>query len=158
MSSPSSTPAADHRYLEDFSVGESFTTAEATLTREECLAFAERYDPQPFHLDDEAAKQSLFKRLSASAWLTLAVAMRLIVKSGFLHHSGIVGAGADELRFLAPVYPGDTLRVESEIVELLLAPSGKRFGRMRVQNRVLNQDGVCVVSFMPNLTVPMRPG
>lgn len=157
MASSFLTPAGDHRYLEDFSVGQRFTTAEATLTHEECLAFAERYDPQPFHLDDEAAKRTLFKRLSASAWLTMAVAMRLIVESGFLRHSGIVGAAVDEVRFLAPVYPGDTLRVESEIVELLPALPGKRFGRIRVRNRVLNQDDVCVISYIPNLTVPMRP-
>ena len=145
-----------HHYLEDFRLGEKFTTAEATLTREECLAFAKAYDPQPFHLDEDAAKNSLFKRLSASAWLTLAVAMRLIVQSGFLRDNGIIGAGADEVRFLAPVYPGDTLRVESEIVEIIPAPPGKRFGRIRTQNRVLNQNGICVISYMPNLTVPMR--
>ena len=149
--------ATEHRYLEEFSTGECFVTGEHTLTREECLAFARSYDPQPFHLDDEAATKTLFKRLSASAWLTMSVAMRLIVQSGFLHESGIIGAGADELRFLAPVYPGDTLRVESEIVEIVAAAPGKRFGRLRVFNRVLNQDGTCVISFVPNLTVPVRP-
>jgi acyl dehydratase len=144
-------------YFEDFAVGDKFTTGEATVSREESLAFAKLYDPQPFHLDDEAAKNTLFKRLSVSAWMTLAVAMRLIVQSGFLKQSGIVGAGADELRFLAPVYPGDTLRVESEVVQLIAPPPGKRYGRMRVSNRVLNQDGTAVVTFVPNLTVPMRP-
>ena len=147
--------ATEHRYLEEFSIGDRFTTADYTLAREECLAFAQSYDPQPFHLDDEAAKTTLFKRLSVSAWLTMAVAMRLIVQSGFLRESGIIGAGADELRFLAPVYPGDTLRVESEVIEIIPAAAGKRFGRLRVLNRVLNQDDVCVISFMPNLTVPI---
>ena len=149
--------ATEHHYLDEFSVGEKFTTGEHTLTREECLAFARSYDPQPFHLDEEAAKTTLFKRLAASAWLTMGVAMRLIVQSGFLHESGIIGAGTDELRFLAPVYPGDTLHVESEIIEIIPAPAGKRFGRLRVFNRVLNQDGTCVISFIPNLTVPVRP-
>lgn len=148
--------ALEHRYLEDFSVGDTFVTAPYTLTREECLAFARSYDPQPFHLDDEAAKDSLFKRLAASAWLTMGVAMRLIVQSGFLRDSGIIGTGADELRFLAPVYPGDTLRVESEIIEIVPPAPGKRFGRLRTLNRVLNQDGRCVLSFMPSLTVPTR--
>lgn len=148
--------ALEHQYLEEFSVGEKFVTAEHTLTREECLAFARSYDPQPFHLDDEAAKTTLFKRLSASAWLTMAVAMRLIVQSGFLRENGIIGAGTDEVRFLAPVYPGDILRVESEIIEIVPPAAGKRFGRVRALNRVLNQEGTCVISFMPNLTVPSR--
>jgi len=149
--------AGSPRYLEDFHLGDRFVTAEATLSREECIAFARQYDPQPFHLDDAAAAKSLFKKLSASAWLTLAVAMRLIVESGFLRESGVVGTGTDEMRFLAPVYPGDTLHVESEVLELIPAPAGKRFGRMRIQNRVFNQDGVCVVSYIPNLSVEARP-
>lgn len=149
--------ATSQRYLEDFSVGDRFVTAEATLSREECIAFARAYDPQPFHLDDEAAARSIFKRLSASAWLTLGVAMRLVVQSGFLKETGILGVAMDEMRFLAPVYPGDSLHVESEILELTQPASGKRFGRMRIRQRVMNQDGVCVVSYIPNVSVELRP-
>jgi acyl dehydratase len=145
------------RFFEDFKVGDRFVSAQATLTREECLAFARSYDPQPFHLDDAAAESSMFGRLSASGWQTAAVTMRLIVESGFLRGTGVLGTGIDELRWLAPVYPGDTLRVESEIVELVPDAREKPRGRMRIRVDVYNQENVRVMSHVANLTVGYKP-
>jgi acyl dehydratase len=145
------------RYFEDFSVGDRFVTGEATLSRSDCLDFARRYDPQPFHLTDEAAEASLFGKLSASGWMTAAVAMRLAIESGFLRGPGMVGAGIDHLRWLAPVYPGDTLHAEGEILELAPSAAGKRHGRLRLRMRTLNQHGTCVMEHTATLSVSMRP-
>jgi len=144
------------RFFDDWHVGDRFVSGEATLSREECLDFARRYDPQQFHLDDAAAAASIFRALAASGWLTAALTMRLIVESGVMRGTGVIGAGVDELRWLAPVYPGDTLHVESEVVDLVPNPEGKRFGRMRVRNVTINQHGVAVMSQIANLTVSKR--
>jgi acyl dehydratase len=144
------------RYFDEFEVGEKFVSPEATLTREECLDFARRYDPQPFHLDDEAAAASVFRKLSASGWHTAAIAMRLVVDSGFMRGPGLFGVGIDELRWLAPVYPDDTLHVEGAIVELTPNSAGKRFGLIRIATRVINQNGICVMSYIANLSARMR--
>ena len=145
------------QYFEDFAIGDSFTTQSYNLSREECVAFAQMYDPQPFHVDEKAAEQSFFKRLAASGWHTAAVIMRLIVRSGFLQTTGILGTGIDELRWLAPVYPGDTLHVTGEIVNLDADSKGRPFGRLRVQLHAINQNEVRVMSEIANLTVAMRP-
>ena len=144
------------RYFGEFAVGEKFVTPQMTLTREECLEFAKRWDPQPFHLDDAAAAASIFRKLSASGWHTAAAAMRLLVDSGFMRGPGLFGVGIDELRWLAPVYPDDTLHVEGEIIELIPNRAGKRFGLMRIDTRVINQNGVCVMSYIANLSARMR--
>lgn len=90
------------RYFDEGSVGDIFVTGEMTLTREECLEFARRYDPQPFHVNDAAGEASIFGGLAASGWLTGAATMRLIVDSGVMRGPGILGAGVDDLRWLAP--------------------------------------------------------
>jgi acyl dehydratase len=145
------------RYFEDFRVGDKFTTPSASLSREESIEFARAYDPQPFHLEDAAAEASLFRKLAASGWLTTAITMGLIVRSGFLRGPAVLGIGIDDLRWLAPVYPGDTLRVEGEVLELIGDTAGKRRGRMRVQIDTINQDNVRVMSYVANLSVIMRP-
>jgi acyl dehydratase len=145
------------RYFEDFSVGERFETASATISREEAIAFATSYDPQPFHLDEEAARTSMFGKLVVSGWQTAALAMRLIVQSRVLEATGIVGTGVDEVRWFAPVAPGDTLRVRGEIVALTPLPGGKRRGTMRVLTQALNQNDAIVYSAIPTLVLPMRP-
>jgi acyl dehydratase len=144
-------------YFEDFAVGDTFATQSYTLSREECVAFARMYDPQPFHLDDKAAQESIFRRLAASGWHTAAVIMRLIVRSGFLEKAGILGTGIDDLRWLAPVFPGDTLHVTGEIIALDPDLKGRPFGRMRVQLYAINQNDVRVMSEIANLTVGFRP-
>jgi len=144
------------RFFEDFRVGETFESGVATLTRDDCLAFARAYDPQPFHLDDDAGNASMFGKLTASGWLTAALTMRLIVDSGYLRGPGVLGVGIDELRWHAPVYPNDTLRVRGEILALTPDPHGKPRGRMRVRINVYNQDDALVMSEIANLTVSKK--
>ena len=144
-------------YFDDFKVGDSFVTDTFTVTRQESIDFARMYDPQPFHLDDAAGKASMFKRLATSGWHTAAIIMRLIVRAGFLRKTGILGTGIDELRWLAPVFPGDTLHVNGEVISLEPDPKGRPFGRMRVQLHAINQDDVRVMTEIANLTVATRP-
>ena len=102
-------------YLEDFAVGQTFGSGRWRVDEERIKSFAAEFDPQPFHLDEEGAKLSLFGGLSASGWHTAALTMRLLVESELKPAGGIVGAGFDEFRWPHPVRPGDELRLESEI-------------------------------------------
>ena len=145
------------RFFDDFNVGDTFTTDAFPLTRDETLEFARQFDPQPFHLDDAAAQRSVFGKLSASGWHTAALTMRAIVKSGVMRGTGILGTGIDDLRWMAPVYPGDALHVEGEIVSLAPNPDGKPYGRIRVRLTTVNQNGVPVMSQIANLTAIKRP-
>jgi len=143
------------RYFEDFGEGDTFESETFTLSREEIIAFAKLYDPQPFHIEDAAAAESFFGRLVASGWQTAAVTMRLIVRSGAFE-GGVVGAGVDELRWSVPVGPGDTLRVRGEVVEKKSLP-GKRRGFVRFRMETFNQENVPVMTMFTNCIVPMRP-
>src|ERR1700743_3814119 len=102
-------------YLEDFTVGRRFTSTGHTLDAEQIKAFARQFDPQPFHIDEEAAKGSFFHGLAASGWHTASITMSLLVKSGMPIAGGLIGAGG-ELTWPRPTRPGDTLTVESEIM------------------------------------------
>ncbi len=144
------------RYFEDFQIGDAFETARFELSEKESLAFASLYDPQPFHLDSAAARAGVFGELTASGWQTTAITMRLIVQSGVLRATGIIGTGIDDLRWLAPVRPGDTLRVRGEVVEKAGWPGKKLRGTMRVRLHTLNQSDVVVMSQIANLMVAMR--
>ena len=107
------------RYFEDFAVGQTFTSAKPLrVDKDDIFAFAKKYDPQPFHLDEEAARQSIFQGLSASGWHTAAITMRLINDSDFKAAGGTIGLGFEGMRWPIPVRPGDELRIESEILEL----------------------------------------
>src|ERR1700682_2931930 len=106
------------RYFEDWKVGERLVTSSRTLQEAEIVAFAREYDPQDFHLDPEAAKNSPFGRLVASGWQTTALTMRLIVESGIFGRHGGIGLGVDELRWLQTVYPGGTLRAVFRVERL----------------------------------------
>jgi acyl dehydratase len=145
------------RFLEDFNVGDSFDSAGHTVTAHESEAFARAYDPQPFHLDEESAKRSIFRGLTASGWLTAAVTMRLTVDAGMLRETGIIGMGIDDLRWLAPVRPGDTLRVRGEVVEKIRREGDSKRGTLRVLLHTINQDGVVVMSEIANVIVPVKP-
>jgi len=145
------------RYFDEFAVGDAFESAAYELTLDESLAFATAYDPQPFHLDARAAAGSVFRELVASGWHTAAITMRLIVESAVLKQTGVVGTGIDELRWLAPVKPGDTLRVRGEIVEKMPWPGSKSRGKLRVRVVTLNAAGVEVMTQIANLIVPIRP-
>ena len=144
------------RYFEDWKVGERLVTSSRTLQEAEIIKFAREYDPQDFHLDPEAAKNSPFGRLVASGWQTTALTMRLIVESGIFGRRGGVGLGVDELRWLKPVYPGDTLHVVSE-VESMRANPEKPSGICRFKLTTLNQDEVAVMTHVAIVLVPKRP-
>ena len=143
-------------FLDDFTVGEKFETGEYTVTAEEGLAFARAYDPQPFHLDANAARRSVFGGLAISGWHTTAITMRLIVESGVMRETGIIGTGIDELRWHAPVKPGDTLHVRGELIEKLRSKRRPDRGTVRFRIETLNQHGDVVMSQIPNLVVPAR--
>lgn len=138
------------RYLEDFSVGEKSAFGRYEVTREEVIAFASKYDPQPFHLDDEAAaKHPFFGRLSASGWHTCGMAMRMMVEHWTEQQSPSLGSpGVDELRWLKPVYPGDTLRMEGEIIEVRPSQSRPEMGSVRTRYTLFNQHDEPVMRFI----------
>jgi acyl dehydratase len=144
-------------YFEDLAVGQKSTTASIRLTVDEIKEFARRYDPQPFHLDEAAAKATIFGGLAASGWHSAALLMRLIVESGPPLAGGIVGSGIDELRWLRPVRPGDELHAELEVLELRPSTAHPTQGRVRMRNTLLTADGVPVMSLIANITVPRRP-
>ena len=143
--------------LEDFAVGRTFGSGTVTVDPARLKAFAAEFDPQPFHLDEQAAGSSLFGGLVASGWHTAALTMRLLVEGDIKVAGGLIGAGVEEIRWPRPVRPGDTLRVESEVLEV--RPSGSRPDRgiVRVRSTTLNQDGEPVMVQVASLIVPRRP-
>ena len=143
------------RYLEDFAPGQLYTGAtRARVEPERIVAFAAEFDPQPFHLDKNAAAASLFKGLAASGWHTAALTMRLLVESDLKPAGGIVGAGFDELRWPMPVRPGDELCVENEILEVRPLTSRADMGLVKVRTTTFNQKGEAVQISIGNLFVP----
>jgi acyl dehydratase len=135
-------------YFEDIVVGARNAFGSYSVTREEVLDFARRYDPQPFHLDDEAAAQTHFGRLSASGWHTCAMVMAMVVENlQATKQAGLGSPGLDELRWLKPVYPGDTLRCETEVLEKTRSRSRPEMGSFRSTVLVFNQDDVVVMRF-----------
>jgi acyl dehydratase len=143
-------------YLEDLSVGQRFVSASEQLTLEQITRFAAEYDPQPFHLDEIAARSSVLEGLAASGWHTASISMRLLVGGGLPIAGGIVGTGG-ELLWLKPVRPGDTLHVETEVLEIVPSRSKPDRGMVRVRALTINQDGETVQSFTPRMVVPRRP-
>jgi len=145
------------RYLEDYAVGQTFGSGRLRIGKERIKSFAAEFDPQPFHLDDEAARQSIFGALAASGWHTAAATMRLLVEGELSPAGGLVGAGIDELNWPRPVRPGDELRVESEILEVRPSRSRPAQGLIKVRTTTFNQNGEPVQVFTGNLIVPRRP-
>jgi acyl dehydratase len=145
------------RYLEDFAVGQTFGSGRLTVDKERIKSFAAEFDPQPFHLDEEAARDTIFHGLAASGWHTAAVTMRLLVESDLKPAGGIVGAGFDEFRWPRPVRPGDTLRVESEVLEVRPSRSRPDRGLIKVRTTTLNQNGEPVQVAVGHLVVQRRP-
>ena len=145
------------RYLEDFAVGQTFGSGRLRIDEERIKTFAAEFDPQPFHLDEEAARHTLFRGLAASGWHTAAVTMRLLVESEMRPAGGIVGAGFDELRWPRPVRPGDELRVESEVLEVRPSKSRPDQGIIKARMTTLNQRDEPVQVSIGNLVVPRRP-
>jgi len=145
------------QYLEDYAVGQVYRTGPARISKDQILTFATQFDPQPYHLDEEAARKSVFGGLAASGWHTAALTMRLLVDSEFRPANGILGVGFDELSWPRPVRPGDELCVESEVLEVRLSKSRPDRGLIRVRTTTLNQDGEPVQIYTGNLLVPRRP-
>lgn len=134
-------------YFEDLVVGSKASFGRYEVTREEVIEFATKYDPQPFHLSDEAAAQTHFGRISASGWHTCAMVMRMLVDNiTERRQAGLGSPGQDELRWLKPVYPGDVLRVESELLSKKQSQSRPEMGSFKSEVRVFNQDDVVVYS------------
>lgn len=143
-------------YLEDLSVGQRFESAKHVMTVEEIKRFAGAYDPQPFHLDEEAAKQSLFGALAASGWHTGAVTMRLLVDGGAPIAGGVIGAGG-EITWPRPTRPGDELQVFSEVTDIKPSRSKPDRGIVTVRSETRNQHGEVVQILTSKLVVPRRP-
>ena len=131
------------QYYEDLVVGTKISFGRYEVKRDEVIAFAEKFDPQPFHLSDEAAAATHFGRLSASGWHTCAMTMAM--------------PGMDELRWLKPVYPGDTLRCESELLDKRVSASRPEMGIFKTRLIVYNQNNVAVMSYLSNGLIRTRP-
>lgn len=144
------------RYLEDFTVGQTFGSGRLRIDEEQIRRFASEFDPQPFHLDDKAARDTIFRGLAASGWHTAALTMRLLVEGEMKPAGGVVGAGIDELRWPRPVRPGDELRVESEVLEVRPSKSRPEQGMIKVRSTTLNKSGDAVQIFVGNLVVPRK--
>jgi len=146
------------KYFEDLVVGAETDFGTYDVTREEVLEFARKYDPQPFHLSDEAAAQTHFGRLSASGWHTAAMTMALIARAVVKdEQAGLGSPGIDELRWLKPVYPGDTLHVRGEILDKTPSRSRPDMGSFRTRTPVTNQDDVPVMTFVSIVLIRRRP-
>ncbi len=136
------------KYWEDMELGSERTFGTYAVTREEVLEFAHKYDPQPFHLSDEAAAETHFGRIAASGWHTAAMTMRVIVDAlGKEPQAGLGSPGVDDLRWIRPVYPGDTLTMRGMIIDKTPSRSKPELGTIRTKTIVTNQDGVDVMSF-----------
>ncbi len=146
------------QYFEDVEVGSKASFGQYAVTREEVIAFAAKYDPQPFHLSDEVAATTHFGRLSASGWHTCAMVMSMVVANlENNRQAGLGSPGLDELKWLKPVYPGDTLRCETEILDKRASSSRPEMGIYKSRMRVFNQDDVMVMTFVSNGLVATRP-
>jgi acyl dehydratase len=144
-------------YLEDFAAGQVYGTGRLRVERERIKSFAAEFDPQPYHLDEEAARNSFFGGLAASGWHTAAITMRLMVEGDLKPAGGIIGLGFEEFRWLRPVRPGDELRVESEVLEVRSSKSRPDQGLVKLRNTTLNQNGEAVQIVVGSLLVPRRP-
>ena len=144
-------------YFEDLVVGTKSSFGSYAVAREEVIEFATKYDSQPFHLDDDAAAQTHFGRLSASGWHTCAMTMAMIVQNlKATQQAGLGSPGHDELRWITPVYPGDTLRCETELLEKRQSQSKPEMGIFRSKMMVFNQDDVVVMSFVSIAMIRVR--
>ncbi len=147
----------NERYFEDYREGEVLECGPVIVEREEVMAFARRYDPQAFHVDPAAATQSVFGGLIASGWHTAALMMRLLVDNYISHVASLSSPGVDELRWLAPVRPGDALSVRARVVEARASRSKPDRGVLRTQIEVLNQENTVVMSLLATNLIACRP-
>jgi len=144
------------RFLEDLTVGQTFGSGRLQIDADAIKHFAAEFDPQLFHLDEQAARGTIFKGLAASGWHTAALTMRLVVESEFKPAGGVVGASFEELRWPEPVRPGDELRVQTEVLETHTSASRPELGFVKVKVTTLNQKGKTVQLYIGNLVVLRR--
>lgn len=144
-------------YFEDFAPGQTFASSAVTVDADAIKGYARQFDPQPFHLDEQAAQGTFFKGLAASGWHTVSVTMRLLVDGGLPIAGGIIGAGVDEIRWPRPTRPGDTLRLVTEVLELRPSRSRPDQGLMKVRTTTYNQNEEPVQVMVSNLVVQRRP-
>ncbi len=145
-------------YFEDIEPGTRSAFGRYEVTREEVIEFATKYDPQPFHLSDEAAAETHFGRIAASGWHTTAMMMRMLVQNiSDIQQAGLGSPGIDELRWLKPVYPGDVLRVETEVLDKRPSRSRADMGSFRSKATVFNQDDVAVMTVVSIGLVRRQP-
>jgi acyl dehydratase len=145
-------------YFEDLEVGSDRDFGTYDVTREEVIEFARKYDPQPFHLSDEAAAKTHFGRLAASGWHTAAMTMAVIARKVVDdNQAGLGSPGIDELRWKKPVYPGDTLHVRGKIIEKTPSRSRPDMGSFRTETTVTNQHGDTVMTFQSIVLISRRP-
>jgi acyl dehydratase len=143
-------------YFEDFYPGQKFNSERAyRVTAKEIISFGEQYDPQPFHIDEGAGRNSFFSGLCASGWLTAAIVMRLRVES-IKVKGGMIGAGVEELRWTHPVHPEDKLRTESEILDVRRSASRSDYGIVRSRTTVFNQKNEIVMKSIVNWLAPLK--
>jgi acyl dehydratase len=135
------------RYLEDFHEGDVTEVGPVTVTEDEIVDFASRFDPQPFHVDPEAANESLFGGLIASGWHTAALYMGMFVREVLLDSASLGSPGIEELRWLAPVRPGDTLRGRSRVLEVRPSEKNPARGTIYSEHEVVNQNDTVVMRF-----------
>jgi acyl dehydratase len=155
MASPVENDQGDRLYLDDLQVGQRFVSRSHALDEAQIKAFAAQFDPQPFHLDDAAAKDSLFAGLAASGWHTAAITMRLLVEGGAPIAGGVIGGGG-EISWPQPTRPGDVLRVESEILEVRPSRSRPDRGMVTMRSETRNQNGDVLQILTAKLVVPRR--
>jgi acyl dehydratase len=145
------------QYFEDIAVGSSQSFGRYEVTREEVIEFASKYDPQPFHLDEAAAAATHFGRLSASGWHTCAMTMAMLVENLKANRqAGLGSPGIDQLRWLKPVFPGDVLRCESEVLEKRRSQSRREMGLFKSRLTVFNQDDEPVMQMISNGLIGVR--
>ena len=146
------------RYYEDFAVGEiKRPRGRVRVEKDAIIAFAQKFDPQPFHLDDESGRKSIFGRMVASGWHTAALTMGLVAASEYRAVTGTIGMGFDGMLWPIPVYPGDELRIETEVLEMRPSKTRPDRGVMKFRTRTLNQNDEVVQELIANAMVPRRP-
>ncbi len=144
-------------FFEDIVVGSSQTFGRYEVTRDEVMDFARKYDPQPFHLDDDAAAQTHFGRLSASGWHTCSMTMAILVENlTATRQAGLGSPGVDQLRWVKPVYPGDTLRCESTVIEKRRSRSRREMGIFKSRITTFNQHDEPVLDMVSNGLIRVR--
>jgi acyl dehydratase len=144
------------QYLEDFFVGQVFNSSRIKVEKDEIIEFGKRFDPQPYHVDEVAARDTVFRGLAASGWHTAAMTMRILVDGEFRPAGGIIGVGFDELSWPRPVRPGDELHAKSEVLDVRPSKSRPDRGLIRVKTTTFNQNDDVVQVYTGNLIVPRR--